>query len=154
MDVKQVLPASAEALAGGGEGWWAMRQCPSCGREVSEEANYCGNCGASLRSGEPSAIDQMIDDARRAIASNPNDTSARYNLAIAYKLGGMDDLARQELTRVAELQPDFGDAHYELGLLHAKSGRTEEAIAALTRALEVEPGHTRAARLLESLRTR
>ena len=66
----------------------------------------------------------------------------------------MDDLARQELTRVAELQPDFGDAHYELGLLHAKSGHTEQAIAALTRVLELEPGHTRAARLLDSLRER
>ena len=134
--------------------WWTMRQCASCGHDVPEEANYCGNCGASLRPGEPSAIDQMIDDARRAIASNPNDTSARYNLAIAYKLAEMDDLARQELTRVAELQPDFGDAHYELGLLHAKSGHTEQAIAALTRVLELEPGHTRAARLLDSLRER
>jgi len=96
----------------------------------------------------------MVEDARQALSSNPNDASARYNLAIAYKLGGMDDLALQELSRVAELQPDFVDVHYELGALHAKSGRTEEAIGALSRAVELEPGHARAERLLQRLRER
>ena len=106
-------PAGGEA--GAGEGRWAMAKCPNCGRELSEDANFCDKCGASLQSG---AVAQMIEDARQAILSNPDDVSARYNLAIAYKLGGMDDLALQELSRVAELQPDFVDVHYELGLLY------------------------------------
>ena len=126
-----------------------MSKCPNCGAEVPEEANFCPKCGASKRS---SAIDRMIEDARQALASNPDDAPARYNLAIAYKLGGMEDLALQELSRVAELQPDFGDVHYEIGVLHAKSGRAEEAITALARAVELDPGHTRAERLLERLR--
>jgi Flp pilus assembly protein TadD len=96
----------------------------------------------------------MVDDAKQALSANPDDASARYNLAIAYKLGGMDDLALEELSRVAELQPDFVDVHYELGLLHAKSGRTEEAIGALSRAVELGPGHARAERLLRRLRER
>ena len=126
-----------------------MAKCPNCGRELSEDANFCDKCGASLQSG---AIAQMIEDARQAILSNPDDVSARYNLAIAYKLGGMVDLALQEFSRVAELQPDFVDVHYELGLLHAKSGRTEEAIGALSRAVGLDPEHRRAGRLLERLR--
>ena len=126
-----------------------MVKCPNCGQATAEEANFCAACGSSLRS---PAIDAMIEDARRALSSNPNDASARYNLGIAYKLGGMADLALQELCRVAEMESDFGDVHYEIGVLHAKSGRAEEAIAALTRAVELDPGHARAERLLERLR--
>jgi len=126
-----------------------MAKCPNCGGEVPEGADSCEACGASLGL---SAIDEMIQDARQALVSNPEDASARYNLAIAYKLGGMDDLALDELSRVAEMQPDFGDVHYEIGLLRAKRGRTKEAIAALTRALQLDPGHTRAERLLARLR--
>ncbi len=128
-----------------------MVKCPSCGRELSEEANFCDKCGASVRS---SAIDQMVEDARRTLSSDPDDAAARYNLAIAYKLRGMEELAVQELRRVAEQQPDFVDVHYELGLLHVKSGRTKEAIEALSRTVELDPGHERAERLLRRLRER
>lgn len=126
-----------------------MPSCANCGREMQAEANFCSVCGASQLS---PAIDSMIGDARRALTSDPNDADARHNLALAYKHGGMDELALQEFARVAELQPDFGDAHYEIGLLQAKAGRTEEAILALGRALEVDPAHARAKRLLERLR--
>lgn len=128
-----------------------MAECPNCGRAVEQGANFCAHCGTSLRS---QAIDRMIQDARRLLDTNPGDTAARHNLALAYKLGGMDELALQEFTRVTQLQPDFGDAHYEIGLLHAKAGRTQEAIAALSRALEVEPDHARARRLLARLASR
>lgn len=126
-----------------------MPTCANCGREVQAEANTCAVCGASQRS---SAIDSMIEDARRALTMDPDDADARNNLALAYKLGGRDELALQEFARVAEQQPDFSDAHYEIGLLQAKAGRTEEAICALGRALEVDPDHARAQRLLERLR--
>jgi tetratricopeptide (TPR) repeat protein len=123
-------------------------ECPNCGYQVEQGANFCARCGASLRS---QALDRMIQDARRAVDSKPDDAAARHNLALAYKLGGMDGLALQEFARVAELQPDFGDAHYEIALLHLKMGRKQEAVAALRRALEVEPEHTRAQRLLARL---
>ena len=125
-----------------------MAGCPSCGADAPADANFCARCGASLRS---QAIDQMIQDARRAVDSNPGDASGRHNLALACKLGGLDDLALQEFTRVTELLPDFGDAHYEIALLQVKSGHVEDAIAALRRALEAEPDHARAQRLLEKL---
>jgi tetratricopeptide (TPR) repeat protein len=95
----------------------------------------------------------MIQDARQALTSNPDDTSARYNLAMACKLGGLDDVAIEELQRVAELQPDFGDAFYEMGLIHSKHGRRQEAISALARARELDPDDVRAHRLLERLRS-
>jgi tetratricopeptide (TPR) repeat protein len=96
-------------------------------------------------------MDRMIQDARREVENSPDDASKRFNLALACKLGGMHDLALAEFSRVAELQPDYGDAYYEIGLLHARAGRTEDARAALREALEVEPDHARARKLLDRL---
>jgi tetratricopeptide (TPR) repeat protein len=125
-----------------------MAKCPSCGTEAAEGANFCAKCGASLVS---LAVSDMIRDAQRALAADPDDVSARYNLAIAYKLGGMQDLALEELSRVAQIQPDFGDAHYEIGALLARLGRREEAVEALKRARELSPEDGRAGRLLARL---
>ena len=126
-----------------------MAKCPNCGTEAAEGANFCAACGSAL--GSP-AVAAMIEDARRALASRPDDASARYNLAIAYKLAGMEDRALEELREVAQLDPDFADAHYEMGLLYANSGRTQEAIAALSRAVARDPDHSRARQMLERLR--
>ncbi len=125
-----------------------MPQCPTCGREIEAGANFCPTCGASLHS---PAVAAMIQDAHKTLAQNPDDASARYNLAIAYKLAGMDEMAVEQFAKVAELQPDFADAFYEVGLLHAKRGRRSEAVAALRRAQELDPGNERIARLLERL---
>lgn len=130
-----------------------MRKCPNCGAEVAEGANFCATCGRSLRplaTGRMTedALGRMIEDARRALDTNPNDLSARYNLALGYKLGGLEGLALQEFQRVAERQPDFADVHYELAQLYLKANRKEEAAAALQRVLELEPEHQGARRLL------
>ena len=125
-----------------------MTTCPNCGRTAEDGVNFCSHCGASLRS---QTMDRMIQDARREVENSPNDASRRFNLALACKLGGLDDLALEEFGRVAELEPDYGDAHYEIGVLHVRAGRVEEARVALRKALEVEPGHPRARKLLDRL---
>jgi len=123
-----------------------MSQCPTCGRNVEGGINFCPACGASLHS---PAVAAMIQDALKLLSEKPNDASARYNLAIAYKLAGSDEMAMEEFSKVAQFQPDFADAHYEMGALHAKHGRRSEAVAALTRANELDPENARIARLLE-----
>lgn len=125
-----------------------MRICSNCERAVEDHANFCWNCGASLRA---PAMEAMIEDARRALRRNPADADAHYNLALAYRMTGPEELALKEFAVVAELQPDFADPHYEIAALHAKAGRTEEALAALRRALQVDPEHREAKRLLEQL---
>jgi Flp pilus assembly protein TadD len=125
-----------------------MATCAKCKQDLPPEANFCPNCGQSLQS---SAVSAMIDDARQTLSSDPGDAAARYNLAIAYKLGGVDDLALEELEQVATLQPDFADAYYEMGLLHAKSGSGEKAVSSLKRALELDSNHSRAHKLLARL---
>jgi len=125
-----------------------MPTCASCGRELAEGQKFCPHCGASAL---PPTVAAMIQDARQALGSNPDDAAARYNLAIAYKLGGLDELAIQELGRVAAAQPEFPDVHYELALLHAKHGRRTEARAALARVQKLDPDDARARRLLTRL---
>ena len=125
-----------------------MPQCPTCGRDVDAGINFCPACGASLHS---PAVAAMIQDALKVLSEKPNDASARYNLAIAYKLAGSDEMAMEEFAKVAQLQPDFADAYYEMGALHAKHGRRSEAVAVLTRANELDPQNARIARLLERL---
>ncbi len=127
-----------------------MRTCPNCEREVAEGANFCANCGASLRT---PAMEAMIDDARRALKKNPGDADAHYNLALAYKMTGPEELALREFLAVAELQPDFADAHLEAAALHVRLGQTDEAIAAARRALAAEPQNRAAQRLLDRLTT-
>ena len=126
----------------------AMANCSECKGELPANASFCPKCGASVQSG---AVGAMIQDARQALSANPDDAAARYNLAIAHKLGGADQLALEELQRVTDLQPDFADAHYQKGILHAKAGRSGEARTALSRALELDPDHAQAKRLLERL---
>jgi len=128
-------------------------KCPSCGAELGEGAHFCANCGAALagQAGagiRSEAIGLMIEDARRALNTNPNDLSARYNLALGYKLGGLEPLALQEFERVAAAQPDFADVHFELAQLCLKAGRKEDALACLRRVLELEPEHAGARRLV------
>ena len=125
-----------------------MARCPTCGRELEEGMNFCPTCGASVHS---SAMAAIIQDAHKALAQNPDDANSRYNLAMAYKLAGLDDMAVQEFSRVAELQPDFSDVHYELGLLHVKRGRLAEARTALARAAELDPEDERIARAQKRL---
>jgi tetratricopeptide (TPR) repeat protein len=125
-----------------------MRTCPTCERTVEDRANFCPNCGASLRA---PALEGMIEDARRALKKNPADADAHYNLALAYRMAGPEEMALKEFAVVAELQPDFADPHYEIAALHARAGRIEAAVAALRRALELEPAHLQAKRLLEKL---
>jgi tetratricopeptide (TPR) repeat protein len=145
--LRAIPAASAERASGLAAS--EMMKCSSCGREIEAGPSFCPACGAPAV--DSPAIAAMIQDARRALADDPGDAAARYNLAIAYKLGGLDDAAIDEFGRVVELQPDFGDAFYEMGLIHAKHARREKAMTALTRARELNPEDARAERLLRSL---
>lgn len=125
-----------------------MRICATCERAVDAAANFCPNCGSSLRA---PAMEAIIEDARRALRRNPADADAHYNLALAYRMTGPEELAVKEFAAVAELQPDFADPHYEIAAIHAKAGRIEVAMIALRRALDLDPNHLQAKRLLEKL---
>ena len=128
--------------------------CTHCNAENVQGARFCSQCGRSLAPpGQPSilAIDRMIEDYLRQVDKNPSDAMAHYNLALAYRLKGMDDLAEMTFKKVRELSPDFADVHYQLALLFRQHGRIDEAKAAAAKALELEASHEGARRLLHQL---
>ncbi len=131
-----------------------MPACANCGRELTADFSFCPYCGRLVQRGSgarDSAMDRIIDDARRALDANPDDVLARYNLALGYKMTGLRELALRELMRVAEQEPEYADAFYEIGAINAEEGRREQAIPSLRRALQLEPEHRKARRLLAKL---
>jgi tetratricopeptide (TPR) repeat protein len=139
--------ALRKSCIGGGE---PVLECPNCGAENPEGARFCHQCGAILQPTDQ-AIDRMIEDYRREVDKNPSDAMARYNLGLAYRYKGMDDLAEMEWKRVRQLAPEFADVHYQLALLHRKRGNRDLARQSAEAALVAEPEHPRAKRLLGEL---
>jgi len=76
---------------------------------------------------------------RQAIALDPNNPLAHYNLGEACGVAGRLDEAAAAFRRAAELKPDFAEAHNNLGAALAGQGRFEEAAAAFERTLELKP---------------
>ena len=60
-----------------------------------------------------------IEHLARAVALDPRDTVALYNLAGAYALDGQYDRARQAAARLLQLRPDHADGRRLLASLPA-----------------------------------
>lgn len=127
-------------------------KCPSCGKESEEGANFCSKCGAALVPAQQGSLDALIEDYRRALGDKPDDANTHYNLGLAYRLRGLDQLALIEFERAKELAPEFADVHYQLALLFEKEERWAEAIQSAQAAVHLEPANARARKLLERLR--
>jgi tetratricopeptide (TPR) repeat protein len=121
-------------------------RCPRCRHENEPGANFCSQCGARLGAGT-AVIDRMIEDFRRRLEDKPDDADARYNLGLAYRVKGQDELAIGELEQAREQSPDVADIEAELAEAYLRVGRTDEARRAAERALALEPGHERARRV-------
>lgn len=119
----------------------ARDRCPLCDRELDEFTLQCGGCGGRLL---PSAfIDRMGDrdseglDRRqimlaaarysRIIASDPDDASAHYKLAIAYLNLRHTEAALRCLRRSCELRPDATLAAEIIHLSRTQTRVTEAA---------------------------
>ena len=124
-------------------------RCPRCQHENEPRANFCSKCGTRLGAGT-AAIDRMIEDFRRRLEDAPEDADARYNLGLAYRVKGQDELAIIELEQARQQSPDVADIEAELAEAYHNLGRIEEARQAAERALALEPGHERAQRILDT----
>jgi tetratricopeptide (TPR) repeat protein len=68
-----------------------------------------------------------------ALALDPEQAEARYNLArILHELGEVE-LAASELRRVVQTAPDFADAHYNLATALENLGSQRQAVEHLRR---------------------
>jgi Flp pilus assembly protein TadD len=76
---------------------------------------------------------------QRAIALEPNNADAHYNLAsVFYSQKRYDDAAR-EFSEAARLKPDDAVAQGRLAASLARAGKFEQAIAAFREALRLKP---------------
>jgi tetratricopeptide (TPR) repeat protein len=66
------------------------------------------------------------------LKENPNDSFARYGLAMEYSKGGDSERALAEFNKLLETNPDYTAGYFMAAQTLAKSGRTEEARKKLT----------------------
>ena len=69
------------------------------------------------------------------LAANPNDSFARYGLAMAYASESKNDEALQEFSTITESNPDYVPAYQMSAQTLLKQGQTEAAKARLTAGL-------------------
>ena len=70
---------------------------------------------------------EAAEEYRKALATNPNDARAHYNLALALSRVGDREGHLRELDAALALDPKMELAHNELGLTHLADGRMEQA---------------------------
>jgi tetratricopeptide (TPR) repeat protein len=61
------------------------------------------------------------------LRENPNDSFARYGLAMEYSKAGDNERALQEFGKLLEVNPDYTAGYFMAAQTLAKSGRSEEA---------------------------
>ena len=81
----------------------------------------------------------------QAVAANPKDFAAHFNLGLAYSLAGKDAQAIPEYKTVLELQPGLYQAQLNLGISLIATKDTAAAIPYLQQAAAQRPGEFRAA---------
>ena len=86
---------------------------------------------------------KAIEHAETAVRLEPDETQARYSLAVILRGTGRLAEAAKELERVTASAPNHPQAPYLLGVVLANSGRIDDAVAALQRAIELRPHYVK-----------
>jgi tetratricopeptide (TPR) repeat protein len=92
----------------------------------------------------PAAIDAL----RKAVAAEPKDIAAHFNLALAYSLSDRDAEAIAEYRATLELKPDLYEANLNLGILLLRGKQPEAAADPLQKAVSARPKEVRPAAYL------
>jgi protein O-GlcNAc transferase len=91
------------------------------------------------RAGQP---EEAASICRTLLAADPNDVSARLQLARSEAAGGQLHAAVEHLDRLLALQPAHAQALHELALVLWSLGQTPEALAQIRQACGLEPQAT------------
>ena len=83
--------------------------------------------------------DAAVESFTKAIAADPADYSAHFNLALAYSMSGKDALAVPEYKKTLELHPGLYEAQLNLSLSLLNTKDPESAIPLLKAAAEQKP---------------
>ncbi len=82
-------------------------------------------------------FDEAISEATRAHELDPVSPFTDHICGIIYWMAGKNDRARELITRILEMYPNFARAHLLLALLNATESKTEEAIKEADKAISI-----------------
>jgi Flp pilus assembly protein TadD len=126
------------ALAGLGERDLAIRNYEAAIARDESIAQAHANLGGLLREAGAD-LRRAVRELCRAVALDPGDGVAQYNLGLALRDFGKAPNAVRALRNAARLLPDDPDPHNALGALLAASGDRAGALAAFEQAARLAP---------------
>ena len=71
--------------------------------------------------------ESRLEMLKQFVSANPNDSFARYGLAMEYANAGDATTALAEFTKLLEINPDYTAAYQMAGQTLLKAGREDEA---------------------------
>ena len=89
--------------------------------------------------GDNGRYDAAIAEFKKAIAINPNDAYAHYNLGVAYRANEMYDAAIAEYKKAIAINPNDAYAHYNLGVIYGSRKMWDEVITELKKVIDLDP---------------
>ena len=92
-----------------------------------------------MRSHDPSALGQALEQFRAELALNPYDAVAEYQVGQILQVLGEPERALAHFERAVALDPDFPEALIALGKEHARLQHHDQAIELLEKALQLHP---------------
>lgn len=84
---------------------------------------------------------KAIEEFKRAVKINPDDTNAHDNLICAFDETGILKDAIEEFEHAIRINTDNAWAHFGLGVAYYKSGMHKEAIEAYKQAIRLKPDY-------------
>lgn len=78
-----------------------------------------------------------LEALQNLLSQNPNDTFARYGLAMEYTRNGDLEKAVEEYGKLLAVNPDYAAAYFHAGQTYEKMGREEDARAMYRKGIEV-----------------
>ena len=149
--LRQELDKDAELRRGLDMGVILQRQAPSVadGRRVAAAL-----LRQALSLGQAGKLVESIALLQKAIAADPTNPSAHYDLGLTLAKCQRHYEAAGHLHRATTLKPTYAEAHYALGIALQNLGRDASAMEALRRAVELAPrladAHNRLGHLLRA----
>lgn len=80
---------------------------------------------------------QRLEILQQMVARKPNDSFARYGLAMEYAGRDEYDLALENFHTLLNVNPDYAAAYYQAGQIFIKTGQTEQAKSIFRKGIEV-----------------
>ena len=96
-----------------------------------------------LKALDQKRYDAAVESFTKAIAADPKDYAAHFNLALAYSMEGKNAQAVAEYRQTLILKPDLYEAEINLGIVLLKQKQPAEAVPMLEKAVAQKPKESR-----------